>query len=379
MTLVTTLGELCGEVGVQTGPFGGQLHAHEYEPEGIPVVMPQDIGDNVIRTDSIARVPERVAQRLDRHRLREGDIVYSRRGDVERRALVRRNEANWLCGTGCLRVRLDAAAQADPRFVSYYLGLPETREWIVSHAVGGTMLNLNTGILAAVPIRLPELTEQFAIAEVLGTLDDKIAANARVQLLSSTLAETAFHRVQAAAVRRCSLREVVALEYGKALPATERRAGTVDVFGSGGAVGTHDEALCEGPGIVVGRKGTVGAVYWARRDFYPIDTVFYAKPLDCMTFEYAYFVLKSLPLGELNSDSAVPGLNRNEAYAQQTPMAAHDAIAQFTEDARVFFAQIEAAQDESRHLAELRDALLPHLMSGRITVRQAELLVEASG
>ena len=82
---------------VQTGPFGSQLHAADYVVTGIPSVMPQNIGDNRISSAGIARITERDAIRLEKHRLRKGDIVYSRRGDVERRALIREENDGWLC------------------------------------------------------------------------------------------------------------------------------------------------------------------------------------------------------------------------------------------------------------------------------------------
>src|SRR5262249_23606567 len=160
---ITTLGELCRSGGgdIQTGPFGSQLHASDYVSSGIPSVMPQNIGDNVIIEDGIARITPADAMRLSRYLLREGDIVYSRRGDVERRALVRPSQEGWLCGTGCLRVRPGTAA--DSRFLSYYLGHADVREWIVRHAIGATMLNLNTAILSIVPVTLPPRSVQMAI------------------------------------------------------------------------------------------------------------------------------------------------------------------------------------------------------------------------
>ena len=102
-----TLGEVCRRGGgdVQTGPFGSQLHAADYVSAGIPSIMPQNIGDNRVIENGIARITLADAERLSRYRVRAGDIVYSRRGDVERRALIREHEDGWLCGTGCLRVR----------------------------------------------------------------------------------------------------------------------------------------------------------------------------------------------------------------------------------------------------------------------------------
>lgn len=187
------LGEICeaGGGGIQTGPFGSQLHASDYVPVGIPSIMPQNIGDNRIVADGIARISEEDAIRLSKYRVEPGDIVYSRRGDVERRALIRSSEDGWLCGTGCLRVRL-GDGPADPAFVAFYLGTPEAREWIVRHAHGATMPNLNTSILAACPIVVPPLPEQRAIAGVLSALDDKIELNRRMNATLEAMARAIF-------------------------------------------------------------------------------------------------------------------------------------------------------------------------------------------
>lgn len=184
-----TLGAACKRGGgdIQTGPFGSQLHAFEYVAVGIPSIMPQNIGDNRIIEDGIARITPADAKRLSRYLVRKGDIVYSRRGDVERRALVRDHEDGWLCGTGCLRVRLGSTG-VDPRYASFYLGHPSVREWIVRHAHGATMPNLNTSILAACPFVIPPLIEQRAIAYILGALDDKMELNRR---MNETLEATA--------------------------------------------------------------------------------------------------------------------------------------------------------------------------------------------
>jgi type I restriction enzyme S subunit len=188
-----TLGEACALGGgeVQTGPFGSQLHASDYVPDGVPSIMPQNIGDNRVVQDGIARIALQDAERLARYRVRPGDIVYSRRGDVERRALIRLQEDGWLCGTGCLRVRL-GEGPVDPIYASYYLGDPRVREWVVRHAHGATMPNLNTGILSALPFVVPPLHEQRAIAHILGTLDDKIELNRRMNETLEAIARALF-------------------------------------------------------------------------------------------------------------------------------------------------------------------------------------------
>ena len=140
---------------IQTGPFGSQLHASDYVEHGVPVIMPQDLVRRRIAMSKIARTSEGDAQRLARHRVEPGDIIYSRRGNVELHALVGMREAGWLCGTGCLLVR-PGANFPSPLFVSFALDRPECRSWIVQHAIGATMPNLNTGILARVPLMMPD-------------------------------------------------------------------------------------------------------------------------------------------------------------------------------------------------------------------------------
>jgi len=188
----TSLGEACKRGGgdIQTGPFGSQLHAADYVSQGIPSIMPQNIGDNRISENGIARITPEDAKRLTRYLVQTGDIVYSRRGDVELRSLIREHENGWLCGTGCLRVRF--GNDIDPLFASYYLGHPVVREWIVRHAHGATMPNLNTSILSEVPFVIPPQIEQRAIARILGSLDDKIELNRKMNQTLEAMARAIF-------------------------------------------------------------------------------------------------------------------------------------------------------------------------------------------
>ena len=171
---IETIGQLCenGNGTVQTGPFGSQLHAADYVKNGIPSVMPQDIVDNRIVATNIAQISKEDHQRLSRYQLFTGDIVYARRGDIGRRALVTENENGWLCGTGSLFIRVGNSG-IEPHFLHYYLGLPAITAWITSRAVGTTMLNLNTEILKSVPVALPLKDEQQEIAAILDNIDKK--------------------------------------------------------------------------------------------------------------------------------------------------------------------------------------------------------------
>lgn len=110
------------------------------------------------------------------------------------------------------------------------------------------------------------------------------------------------------------LGEIISLEYGKGLTEWVRTKGDIPVYGSGGLVGTHNTKLVEGPGIIVGRKGSIGAVVWSDSDFWPIDTTYYVRLRQNEELRYIYFLLQTLKLNFLNKASGVPGLNRNDVY-----------------------------------------------------------------
>ena len=194
----TTLGVICSTQGgaIQTGPFGSQLHTSDYKEFGIPVVMPTNIGDGGIVEKGIARIDQSDVDRLSQHKLQLGDIVFSRRGDVTKNALIRGREVGWFCGTGCLKVRLGDEKIATAKFISHCLRLPDIKEWLMRHAVGATMPNLNTGILSAVPINLPPLKTQREIAGMLDALDDRITllreTNATLEAIAQALFKSWF-------------------------------------------------------------------------------------------------------------------------------------------------------------------------------------------
>ena len=170
------LGEISADI--QTGPFGSQLHMSDYSEKGIPVVMPKDMINGKITEENIARVTDNHVKRLNRYIISSGNILYSRRGDVGKCVYVSEKESGWLCGTGCLRININTAI-ANPKFVFFQLQKTETIGWVEKNAVGATMLNLNTSILANVPLHLPPLPTQQKIASILSAYDDLIENNRR--------------------------------------------------------------------------------------------------------------------------------------------------------------------------------------------------------
>lgn len=160
---------------LQTGPFGSQLHAAEYQDDGFPVVMPQDINDGLIQTTSIARISESRAASLARHRLKPGDIIIARRGELSRAAAVGHAEVEWICGTGCFLLRL-GRTDLNHYFFSHIYRHDFIQRQIAGMQVGSTMPSLNNDVMSRLFFPFPSTTEQDEITRRLDLAEQKIGA-----------------------------------------------------------------------------------------------------------------------------------------------------------------------------------------------------------
>ncbi|MBJ6915330.1 restriction endonuclease subunit S, partial [Vibrio cholerae] len=152
--------------------------------------MPANMKSNRVDLSDIAYITEGDANRLSKYIVKKDDIVYSRRGDVTLKALIREKEDGYFCGTGCLLLR--PGDKFDSRFLTHYLSTPTIQNWIVRQAVGATMPNLNTGILASIPFNGPKKEEQEKIADVLSVIEDKIELNNRINSELEAMAKTLY-------------------------------------------------------------------------------------------------------------------------------------------------------------------------------------------
>ena len=378
---VHTLGSLIEADGglLQTGPFGSQLKQNEYTEDGVPVIMPKDIENGEVNIETVARVPEATAERLNRHRILAHGIVLPRRGAITKRAFIRPHQEGWLCGTGCIKIEA-TGRRIWPKYLYYYMGVTDSVNWLEKNAVGSTMLNLSAKIVSRFPLKCPNIEMQKRIADILSSYDDLIENNRRrIVLLERSARE--IYREWFVRLRfpghetteivdgipdgwkRTALGDVSLLRYGKALKAEDRIEGVYPVYGSSGVVGTHHKAHVQGPGIIVGRKGNVGNVYWSNCDFCAIDTVYFLEP-STVTL-YIYHTLQNVDF--INTDVAVPGLNRNFAHSREFLLPSDHLLRAFDSIAEPLFNQISLLLRKNENLSRARDLLLPRLMNGEVT------------
>jgi type I restriction enzyme, S subunit len=170
---VTTVGEISD---VKTGPFGSSLHERDYVNNGTPIITVEHLGESGVHHTNLPMVSDADKLRLKAYSLRQGDIVFSRVGSVDRNALIKVAEDGWLFSGRLLRVRLKGS-DTDAPYLSYHFYSEAFKQRVRDVAVGQTMASINTQILMGVKIILPPTrAEQTAIATILSDIDDEIVA-----------------------------------------------------------------------------------------------------------------------------------------------------------------------------------------------------------
>lgn len=160
---------------IQTGPFGSQLHKEDYVDDGTPIVTVEHLGNRVFTEQNLPRVSNEDKQRLSKYILKEGDIVFSRVGSVDRCSFVDSQHTDWLFSGRCLRVR--PFEEISPLFLYYFFCLESTKKFMRNIAVGATMPSINTKLMGEIEVSYPDKQVQEKIANLLGAIDDKIELN----------------------------------------------------------------------------------------------------------------------------------------------------------------------------------------------------------
>ena len=322
--------------------------------------------------------------------LNKGDLIISARGTVGALAQLSKPMA---FNQSCYGLRSNDKAVND----FLYYAIKNIIKEIRSKTHGSVFSTITRDTFNILEIFLPTLKEQKAIAATLSCLDDMIELNNRTNEVLEEMAQAIFKRwfvdfefpnengepykssggemvgSELGEIPRGwelgVLRDILVLNYGKSLPAKNRNAGKIKVFSSAGVTGYHDIPLVSEPSIIVGRKGTIGTVYYCEEPSFCIDTAYYTTQNDCKyPLLIAYQLLKNLNLNIYNEDSAVPGLNRNTVYAIKIAIPP-DHILNWCNDVISLIHNFVFKNNYSNNsLAKIRDTLLPKLMSGEIRV-----------
>lgn len=380
---------------IQTGPFGSQLHKEDYVTVGTPIVTVEHLGNRVFTEQNLPMVSDTDKERLNKYVLKKGDIVFSRVGSVDRCSYVDAAHDGWMFSGRCLRVRPNE--ELDTLFLYYYFCLEETKQFVRNIAVGATMPSINTKLLGEVPITYPDIDTQRKTAQVLAAIDDRIENNSKIN--DNLYAQA-----------RAIVKQWVVENEGsyELLPLSEVAEINPDAYSP--KEGWEYMNYLDTSSITDGCIGEIQRINpsvdklpsRARRKVVPDDVVFstvrpnqrhfglISRPLPNMLASTGFAVIRSKNPAVCNeliylcltenafiekmqqlaeqSTSTFPSIKPSDLGTCEIPCSKKIDSSDPTETLKAMFSLIATNQHENHVLAELRDTLLPQLMSGEIDV-----------
>lgn len=384
---------------IQTGPFGSQLHKEDYVADGTPIVTVEHLGNKMFSEQNLPRVSNTDKNRLKKYALKQGDIVFSRVGSVDRCSYVDQKHDGWMFSGRCLRVR--PTSEIDSEYLYYYFCLEETKQFVRNIAVGATMPSINTKLLGEVVVTFPELEQQKRISGILSAIDSKIEVNQKINDNLEQQAATYFQELfinNANPVWQISTISDLGTVVGGSTPSKTKP----EYYTNNGIAwitpkdlsinkskfishGENDitELGLKNSSATVMPKGTVlfssrapiGYIAIASNEVTTNQGFKSVIPYSEIGTAFVYFFLKhSLPVIE----SAASGSTFKEisgSAMKNIPAIIPDrnTLDQFNSFCAPIFAQQKILEEQNHSLAMLRDSLLPKLMSGAIDIASIQL------
>ena len=391
-----------------TGPFGSAISSKHFVDSGVPVIRGSNLSQIVstrLDDSGLVFVSEEKAQEFGRSEARRGDLIFTCWGSIDQVGLIdSRAKYDHYIVSNKQMLLTPEESKADSLFLYYYFASPETRAQIINEGIGSSVPGFNLGQLRSFKVLLPTLAEQKAIAAMLGALDDKIELNQRMNATLEAMARALFQSwfvdfdpVQAkldgrqpvgldpataalfpdsfhetkvghipAGWELGRLADLCNLKRGHDLPTTTRTAGLIPVISSSGTSGTHSETNVRGPGVVTGRYGTIGKVFYVETDYWPLNTTLFVDDFKGNSPRFIFHVLGAVNFQNYTDKAAVPGVNRNHLHEEPTILPPMELRQAFAHTVSPLWLQHAANERESRTLATLRDTLLPKLLSGEL-------------
>ncbi len=311
----------------------GLNKAKHFFGSGTPIVNYMDVFEKPGL--NVADISGRVTlspDEIKNFEVRRGDVFFTRTSetveDIGIASVMLEDACDTVFSGFVLRAR-PISDRLDDRYKKYCFASNLVRSQIVSKATYTTRALTNGRLLSSIKLVIPPLPEQRAIAAALSDVDGLLDSLATLIAKKQAVKEAAMQQLLTGRTRlpgfggewewhTTKLGEFAPLTYGESLPIHKRNSsGSIPVFGSNGLVDFHDTALTSGPTVIVGRKGSIGKVHFSPGPCWPIDTTFFVTGKDKYSMEFKYYMLGTLGLDNMNTDSAVPGLNRNLAHSQE--------------------------------------------------------------
>ena len=381
------LKDLTTKIGSGATPRGGK---GAYKESGISLIRSQNVLDFSFSSDGLAFIDDEQAKALKNVTLESQDVLLNITGDSVAR--VCKVPDAWLPARVNQHVAIVRANEniLNPDFLLYSLLSKENKNLLLTMAGAGATRNaLTKTMIEEFEISLPEIHEQKSIATILSALDDKIELNLQ---MNKTLEEMAmalykhwfvdFGPFQDGEFVGSELGEIpegwevqqlenlLEIKYGK--DHKKLQEGNIPVYGSGGIMRYVDTFLYDQDSILIPRKGTLSNLFYLREPFWSVDTMFYSKFRKKNFGKYVYYFLKSQDLASMDVGSAVPSLTTELLKRIKILVPSTQEVEKFNDIVSGYFEVMESNKEENQTLTQLRDTLLPKLISGEVRVKDVE-------
>lgn len=386
-----------GQAELKTGPFGTQLKASEYTKEGTPVINVRNIGMGSIKPDKLEYISDNTRDRLSSHVLRSGDIVFGRKGAVERHVFIRPEQHGWFQGSDCLRLRL-SSPNVEPLFASYFFQTPEHQSWMKNQCShGATMSSLNQEILERIEIPSPSIEVQRRIAGILSAYDELIENNQRRIDTLENMARNLYRECIRESSDAGNTRSILEVVYWKLISeniapymAKKRYYATADIDGLSIVGKGIDYSFAEKPSRAQ-KQPTPFSVWFARmKETYKIawysdfnsesseSSILSSGFAGFHAVESAFFPFLFLTISSkefhVQKDLFCTGATQmsltNEGLGRiQVPVPNEVSVRLLGEQVLPLLNQMLVLQSQIQNLRCTRDLLLPRLLSGDINIQ----------
>lgn len=263
----------------------------------------------------------------------------------------------------------------DRYYLYYYLISPAGQEEIKRGTVGAVQPKLPLKNIQDITVKYPSIGTQQKIVSILNLLDDKIAAN---EMINRNLSEQcdAIYRDQFITKSDSSwtmgyLSDLITVKYGKDHKKLED--GDIPCYGSGGVMRYVERPIYDHESVLIPRKGTLNNVMYVNVPFWSVDTMFYTVMKISNVAKFVYHYVKGKNLASMNAGSAVPSMTVDILNAMELQIPSSTALAEFETIVQPLYKAMKDNEIENKKLAELRDTLLPKLMSGELDVSDLDI------
>ena len=362
---------------ISMGPFGSNIKKECFVETGVPVLNGSNLTGIALNDDEFRYVTEEKADSLGKANAHRSDVVVTHRGTLGQISFIPETSKYERYVISQSQFRFRCNEKVLPEYLTYYFHTRKGQYDLLSNAsqVGVPALARATTTFQQLEVEIPDIVEQHKIVEIFENFRKKMEINIKINNNLEQQAQAIYQQMfienQNPNWKEGKLSDLVAVKYGKDHKKLD--GGCYPVYGSGGIMRYVEKPLYTGESVLIPRKGTLNNVMYVNGAFWSVDTMFYTEMLRPNIAKFVYHFVKGKDLASLNAGSAVPSMTTNILNAMPLYVPDDETLSIFEETVTPMYSQMQENEKQSANLANIRDTLLPRLMSGELEVSDIDL------